>query len=111
MVGGEPEVLPGLCFPSPLYEPTIRTWQTVAMVTAKLRLVGNRSRLEPKRGGGVAGAECQGSNRPSREQLVSNRLRLCCAVVCCNSSYLRVACSARQVDLAVSTVMLLNAPV
>lgn len=43
-------------------------------------LVGNRSRQEPKGGGGVAGAGCQGSTRPSRVQLVSNRLRFCCVV-------------------------------
>ena len=83
MVGGEPEVLPGLCFPSPLYEPTIHTWQTVAMVTAELRLAG-RKQIAARAKGGRRGRRGRVSGFKQAQQRAVG-LEPAEAVLCCTA--------------------------
>jgi len=85
LVGGEPEVLPGPRYPSPLYDPTIHTWQTVAMVTVELRLAG-RKQIVARAIGGRRGRRGRVSGFKQAQQravgLEPAEALLCCKYCC-----------------------------
>lgn len=98
LVGGEPEVLPGLLFPSPLKEPAAHAWQPVAMVTVQLWLAG-RKQIAVRAKGGRRGRRGRVSGFKQAQQKAVG-FEPAEALLCCNCCCLRLASSPRQVALA-----------